>query len=161
MKNPCQNCEENILLSDIKSVEKVLGYTFPDAFVSHYLSFNGGVPTRAWWSCGDDFEPLEVAAFKPFKYNKLNNNNPSTLIDGCYSEMVSKNVIPSNIIPFGNDWGGNFFCLNKDDNSVVFYATDSFDPDVSMSENHRKLQKKLSSSFEDFIDGLVLEDDLE
>ncbi|WP_162001574.1 SMI1/KNR4 family protein, partial [Yersinia pestis] len=46
MKNPCQNCEKNIDLSDIKSVEKTLGYSFPEAFVSHYLSFNGGVPLR-------------------------------------------------------------------------------------------------------------------
>lgn len=161
MKNPCQNCEKNIDLSDIKSVAKTLGYSFPEAFVSHYLSFNGGVPSRAWWACDDGCEPLEIAAFKPFKYHKMTNDNPNSLIDGCYNEMIRKNVIPSNIIPFGNDWGGNFFCLNKDDDSVIFYATDSFDPEISMSKNHEILQKKLTSSFEEFINGLVEEDDLE
>lgn len=57
--------------------------------------------------------------------------------------------------------GEGTFCLNKDDDSVVFYATDSFDPEVSMSKNHDVLQKKLTSSFEEFINGLVEEDDLE
>lgn len=90
MKNPCQNCEKNIDLSDIKSVEKTLVYSFPEAFVSHYLSFNGGVPSRAWWACDDGHESLEIAAFKPFKYHKMTNNNPSSLIDGCYNEMIRK-----------------------------------------------------------------------
>ena len=42
MDNPCRNCEKNIVLSDIKSVEKVLSYCFPEEFILHYLSFNGG-----------------------------------------------------------------------------------------------------------------------
>ena len=40
MFNPCRNCEKNIVLSDIKSVEKVLSYCFSEEFILHYLSFN-------------------------------------------------------------------------------------------------------------------------
>lgn len=161
MDNYCQNCEKNILISDIQFVEKNLNYSFPEEFIDHYLSFNGGIPLRTWWKSNDDFEPIELASFKPFKYNKLTDNKPLSLIDGCYHEMVKKNVIPQNLIPFGNDWGGNYFCLNKDDNSVVFYTTDSFRPDLSMSENHVLSQKKLASSFKEFIDGLITEEDLD
>jgi SMI1 / KNR4 family. len=161
MDNPCRNCEKNIVLSDIKSVEKVLSYCFPEEFILHYLSFNGGVPSRAWWESNDGFEPLEIAFLKPIKYNKLTNDDPKSLIDGCYHEMITKNVIPINIIPFGNDWCGNYFCLNKNDGSVIFYATDSFDPNLSMDKNHALVQKKLASSFKEFMDKLVTEENLD
>lgn len=161
MDNPCLNCEINISIEDIKVVEKELGYSFSSAFVSHYLSYNGGMPLRSWWENNDDFEPYEIAVFKSFKYHKVSDNGSKSLIDGCYNEMTNKNVIPENLIPFANDWGGNFFCLDKNDNGIVFYAIDSFDPDLSLIDNHRVLQKKISPSFEDFMSNLVEEGDLE
>ncbi len=145
----------------MESIEKILGYSFPEDFVSHYLIFNGGVPARAWWDSHDGCEPVEIAIMKPFKYNKQSSDNPVSLIDGCYHAMVERNVIPPNLIPFGNDWGGNYFCLNKNDGSIVFYATDSFDSDSSIELNHQKLQKKLAVSFKEFMAALVEESDLD
>jgi len=100
MDNPCRNCEKNIVLSDIKSVEKVLSYCFPEEFILHYLSFNGGVPSRAWWESNDGFEPLEIAFLKPFKYNKLTNDAPKSLIDGCYHDK-NISIYPAIDMTFG------------------------------------------------------------
>lgn len=161
MENFCQNCEKNITRSDIQLVEKSLNYTFPEAFVSHYLTYNGGVPSRAWWESKDDYAPSEIAFLKPFRYNKLTNNAPKSLIDGSYWEMRRKNVIPENLLPFACDWGGNFFCLDKNDDRVVFYMTDSFDLEISMEKNHQLMQRKLALSFKEFMDNLVTEEEME
>ncbi|VEA08849.1 integrase [Salmonella enterica subsp. enterica serovar Sanjuan] len=89
-------------------------------------------------------------------------NMKINIINGSEVSRLSVAIqIPINIIPFGNDWGGNYFCLNKNDSSVIFYATDSFDPELSMDKNHVLVQKKLASSFKEFMDKLVTEEDLD
>lgn len=75
--------------------------------------------------------------------------------------MISRQVIPNSLIPFGNDWGGNFFCINKNDDSVVFYAVDAFDDELSLEDNHNNLQRKLAPTFEEFITSLRSENELE
>ncbi|HDC4493078.1 TPA: SMI1/KNR4 family protein, partial [Enterobacter asburiae] len=141
------NCEKKIGRADITKTEEKLSITLPDDFVSHYLQFNGGISEKSWWDGDEDFEPIEMAAFKPFAYNSQTNNAPESLIDGCYISMVDREVIPKNLLPFANDWGGNFFCLDLDNYSIVYFATDSFDEDLTMQENHRKLQRYLTNSF--------------
>lgn len=146
--------------ADIAKTEEKLSITLPDDFVSHYLQFNGGIPEKSWWDGDEDFEPIEVAAFKPFVYNSQTNNALGSLIDGGYISMVDREVIPKNLLPFANDWGGNFFCLDLDNYSIVYFATDSFDEDLTMQENHTKLQRYLTNSFANFVNGLVAEEDL-
>lgn len=154
------NCEKKIGRADITKTEEKLSITLPDDFVSHYLQFNGGISEKSWWDGDEDFEPIEMAAFKPFAYNSQTNNAPESLIDGCYISMVDREVIPKNLLPFANDWGGNFFCLDLDNYSIVYFATDSFDEDLTMQENLRKLQRYLTNSFANFVNGLVAEEDL-
>lgn len=101
-----------------------------------------------------------MAGFKPFIYNSHTNDDPRSLIDGCYISMLDRQVIPENLFPFANDWGGNFFCLDLDDYSIVYFATDSFDEYLTMQENHIKLQRYLTNSFSNFVNGLVTEEDL-
>lgn len=102
------NCEKKIGRADIAKTEEKLSITLPDDFVSHYLQFNGGAPEKTWWDGDEDFEPVEVAAFKPFVNNGQTNDDPRSLIDGCYISMVDRQVIPKNLLPFANDWGGEF-----------------------------------------------------
>lgn len=47
-----------------------------------------------------------MAAFKPFVNNGQTNDDPRSLIDGSYISMVDRQVIPKNLLPFANDWGG-------------------------------------------------------
>ena len=101
-----------------------------------------------------------MAGFKPFIYNSQINDDPRSLIDGCYVSMLDRQVIQKNLFPFANDWGGNFFCLDLDNYSIVYFATDSFDEYLTMQENHIKLQRYLTNSFSIFVNGLVTEEDL-
>ncbi|ENL6905816.1 SMI1/KNR4 family protein [Enterobacter ludwigii] len=158
--NNFKKCEKKIGRADIYKTESKLSITLPDDFVSHYLQFNGGTPEKSWWDGDEGFEPVEVAGFKPFVYNTQTNDDPGTLIDGCYISMLDREMIPRNLLPFANDWGGNFFCLNLDNYSIVYFATDSFDEDLTMQENHIKLQRYLINSFSNFVDGLVTEESL-
>ncbi|MBK1517717.1 SMI1/KNR4 family protein [Enterobacter ludwigii] len=158
--NNFKKCEKKIGRADIYKTESKLSITLPDDFVSHYLQFNGGIPEKSWWDGGEGFEPVEVAGFKPFVYNTQTNDDPRSLIDGCYISMLDREVIPRNLLPFANDWGGNFFCLNLDNYSIVYFVTDSFDKDLTMQENHIKLQRYLTNSFSHFVEGLVTEESL-
>lgn len=154
------NCEKKIGRTDIAKTEEKLSITLPDDFVSHYLQFNGGTPEKSWWDGDEDFEPIEVAAFKSFVYNGQTNDDPGSFIDSCYISMVDREVIPQNLLPFANDWGGNFFCLDLDNYSIVYYASDSFDEDLTMQENHTTLQRYLTNSFANFVNQLVAEENL-
>lgn len=100
-----------------------------------------------------------MAAFKPFVNNGQTNDDPRSLIDGSYISMVDRQVIPKNLLPL-QMIGGNFFCLDLDNYSIIYFATDSFDEDLTMQENHRKLQRYLTNSFANFVNGLVAEEDL-
>jgi len=162
MKNIFHDCDRELTLDDIKYIEDKISYSFPIEFISHYLEFNGGIPERSWWDDSKDtFEPIEVSRFKSIKYNKMSKDSPLSLIDGCYISMVNKEVIPSNLIPFANDWGGNFFCIDKNNGNIIFYATDSFDEELTMKENHRKAQRFLTLTFDEFKSNLVTENELD
>jgi len=156
MKNVFTKCGKPVSREDIAAAEEALRYSFPESFVSHYLQFNGGVPEFAWFVCPGGYEPLEVAAFMPIKYSESDRDNPGSLLEGLYHIMRERNVIPEELLPFANDWGGNF-CLNMRDNRIYFYATDSFDGSLTMEENHQKLRRCISESFGYFLDGLVSE----
>lgn len=154
------NCEIKIGRADIAKTEERLSITLPDDFVSHHLQFNGGTPEKTWWDGDEDFEPVEVAAFKPFVNNGQTNDDPRSLINDCYISMVDRQVIPKNLLPFANDWWGDFFCLDLDNYSIIYFATDSFDEDLTMQENHRKLKRYLTNSFSNLVNGLVTEEEL-
>ena len=53
-----------------------------------------------------------MAAFKPIT------GGDSTLLS-TYQLMLKKQVLPAHLLPFANDWGGNFFCLNLDTGPLV------------------------------------------
>ncbi|WP_164608620.1 SMI1/KNR4 family protein, partial [Pseudomonas viridiflava] len=75
--------------------------------------------------------------------------------------MVAKTIIPKTLLPFAIDDGGNFFCLDLADGNVCFFATDSFDSELSAAANHAEAYRWLSNSFEEFVSGLKDELDLE
>lgn len=157
--NNFSKCEK-IELADIYKIEEQFSITLPKEFIAHYLRFNGGVPEKSWWESDDEYEPIEVTCFKPFVYNSQTHDEPSSLVEGCYISMLERDVIPIKLLPFANDWGGNFFCLDLEDYSIIYYANDSFDESLTMQENHQRLQRKLTNTFENFVNGLVKEEDL-
>lgn len=77
-----------------------LSILLPVAFVLHYLQFNGGITEKSWWN---SLSHWEGADFKPFIYNSMTNNAPCSLINGCYTNMLDREVTPKKLLHFAND----------------------------------------------------------
>lgn len=148
------NTEAAIGLAELDDLEALIGKKLPDSFRDHYLRYNGGTPERTYWLSENMDEPLEVASFKPIA------STPSNLLS-TYHSMVNKQVIPAQLLPFANDWGGNYFCLNLESGLISYFTTDNFYSDLSVEENQTKSEIVICSSFACFVQGLVEEEDLD
>ncbi|WP_250548376.1 SMI1/KNR4 family protein [Pseudomonas congelans] len=156
-----ENPGSSITKSDISELEKIIEYALPHAFIDLYLSHNGGRPNREWWDSSNDYEPISISTFKKIAQTGSVDKKETQYIGGCYALMITKHVIPQNMVPFASDQGGNFFCLDKNTGWVIFYTTDSFQPELAMALNHINAQRKLASSFGEFISGLKSEDEID
>ncbi len=143
-----------ITAADLDDLESVLGKKLPVPFRNHYLKYNGGAPERTYWQNSDFEDPVEVSVFKPIS------DGESTVLS-TYQLMLRKKVIPAHLLPFANDWGGNFFCVNLDTGAVSYFTTDSFDSDLSPEENHAESEKPVCSNFLRFVQGLIDEEDVD
>lgn len=154
IENTFSDDEGAITPGDLDHLESAIGKQLPPPFRNHYLKYNGGIPERTYWLSEDFDEPLEVAAFKQLA------DSPSSLLS-TYRSMLKKQVIPAHLLPFANDWGGNFFCLNLDSGSISYFTTDSFDSDLSSEANQTRSEKYVCSSFIRFVQGLINEADVD
>lgn len=150
----------NLSHSDIEELEKLVGAKLPDDFKEFYMKSNGGYPDQDLYICDIEYEPLRFNEFKPVALISTPDKERTKYIGGCYQTMIHRNAIPQNILPFGLDDGGNFFCLNLDNYSIGYYAMDSYDNEKSINENHKELWQELNHSFSEFINSLKTEDDI-
>lgn len=157
VENTFSTTEMAITSTDIDTLELAIGYKVPRPFRTHYLKYNGGSPQRTYWFSDTFEEPLEIATFKPI--SKAGEANASSILS-TYTAMVRKQVIPPHLLPFANDWGGNFFCLNLNTGAISYFATDSFYSDVSPKENQAKAEQPICSDLTCFVQGLIDEDDI-
>jgi cell wall assembly regulator SMI1 len=153
--NQFHGCSQPIGSADLDACETVLKNKLPSEFRQHYLKYNGGIPEDNLFPGNGEWEPLEVTGFYPIKHKKSVADSESSLLIEHYHLMLGKDVIPDRMLPFACDPGGNFFCLDLHDGSVHFYATDGFDPTLSVAENFVKAQRRLAGSFESFMDDLT------
>lgn len=153
-ENKFSDCETAITSEDLDQLESVIGKKLPAAFRDHYLKYNGGMPERAYWSSEDFFDPIEVASFRPIVYGE-----PSLL--PTYQNLQKKQLIPSNLLPFADDLGGNFFCLNLASGAISYFTTDTFDSELSFEDNHAASEKPVCSNFLRFVQGLISEEDID
>lgn len=152
MKNlVLMHSEKAVRSSDISALERSLGCALPRAFVDLYLSFNGGEPNRSWVVTDDGYEPMQIVDFKPIHAEGAANSLDTRFVEGCYKVMCEREVIPHTLLPFAVDDGGNFFCLDMVNSSVLFYAVDSFRPELSMLANQIAVQRMIATSFEQFV----------
>lgn len=57
------------------------------------------------------------------------------------------------------DWGGNFFCINKNTSYIIYYTTDNFYEELSIEQNHINQQRIIAPSFCFFVNNLIDEED--
>jgi len=154
LENKFSDYEKAITPANLDQLESVIGKKLPAPFRNHYLKYNGGMPERAYWVSEDFFDPIEVASFRPITYGE-----PTLL--STYQLMLKKQVLPAHLLPFADDLGGNFFCLNLDSGAISYYTTDTFDSDLSPEENQAESEKPICSNFLRFVQGLIDEEDLD
>ncbi|MEE5154843.1 SMI1/KNR4 family protein [Pseudomonas alliivorans] len=146
--------------ADISALENDVGFSLPNSFKALYSMSNGGTPNYSWIITDDGYDPMQIADFKNIYSGGAGNPDDTNLIGGCYKLMRERQVIPHTLLPFAVDDGGNFFCLDLLTGAVIFYAIDTFRPDVSMAANQVAAQKIIAKTFEEFIDGLEYESGL-
>ncbi|WP_049973836.1 SMI1/KNR4 family protein [Azospirillum sp. B4] len=140
----------SISLLEMAEIESGLQFKMPKAFKEHYARYNGGVPESPNFDPeDDDLESLEVSEFLPLKYP----TDDDRTLEKTYASLVARDVLPDDLLPFALDWGGNFFCLDRD-GQVYFYTTDSWRPNLSNDENKKRSRKLICGSFSDFLAGL-------
>lgn len=147
--------------SDLVELQKVIRHDLPSSFKAFFLKNNGGVPDRDWWDSGDEYEPIRLKKFKSVASAGADDAGETKYLGGCYLAMTSREVVPQTLLPFAIDDGGNFFCLDLSDGNVCFYAVDSFDSDSNFATNHARAYRWLAVSFQEFIDGLVDESEVD
>lgn len=137
---------ERLTPDDIRHVELNLGITLPAEVTQHYLDHNGGIPDPNCWMM-DNGEWHCVQQFLPVKYGRRT-------LETVYLQGIEKGYLAKNLIPFANDHGGNYFCVDQE-GRVYFCAMDVWDRDLSDETNRKNATKLLVDSFSAFVAGLV------
>ncbi|SEU11805.1 SMI1/KNR4 family protein [Pseudomonas graminis] len=153
--------EPPVGLTDIESLEVIVNIQLPKDFKEFYLRNNGGVPDKDWWDSEDEYDPIRIKKFKAVASKDDPAAQDTNFLGGCYALMTAKDVIPSTLLPFANDDGGNFFCLDLKKGNVCFFATDSFDSECSPATNHANAYRWIAKTFGSFIEGLKDESEID
>lgn len=115
-------CAKKITIKDIQQVENLIHLSFPKDFTEHYLKYNGGIPSKAYFYMEPYDTFAEISSFKSIKF-KDELGDPR--IEDTYQNLsIKKNIIPKNMLPFAIDWGGNLFCINVDTEDIYIIYLD-------------------------------------
>ena len=137
---------EKLTPDDIRDVESRLGIVIPGEVRDHYLQHNGGIPDPNCWMMDNSVWHC-VQMFLPIKYGRRT-------LESVYKQGAEKGYLTKNLIPFGNDHGGNYFCFDET-GRVYFCAMDVWSRELSDEANRKNATKLLAPSFNEFVAGLV------
>lgn len=148
------NCEKSLNAEDFNNIEHKLQKKIPTSIKNHYLNFNGGYPNKSLFTDEDEVLEIEIMDFIPFLYAKEFGNDPVFTIEGRTSICWKKNEIPSYLLPFAMDWGGNYIAYNLQNNQIYYYVTDSWSEEINIEENFIKNSQLIANNFKDFLQNL-------
>lgn len=146
--NKFSQCFRQLTITDIEAVEKRIGFELPAQLKEHYLYCNGGTPERRCWKKeGWDYTCLNF--FFPMRPANASDEEmvDEETVDEIVVDLLSGAHIPPTFIPFADDAGGNYFCVDRDTGNIYFFAMDLGDD----LENGRRY---ITSSLFEFIEGL-------
>jgi cell wall assembly regulator SMI1 len=122
--------------TDIGEIEVNLGITFPEDFVGHYLSYNGGIPAKPFFYSKEEDIETEVQVFLSLE-----------TAEKRYLLFKEKSQLMTSYFPFANDYGANQICINLEDGGVYIVYMD-------LGELEDRCFQHLAESFRDFVEGL-------
>ena len=141
---------------DIKNFEVELNVKIPAGMKNFYLKFNGGMPSPYCFQPQDeDLDWVEINAFFPIKER----TNAFETIEVIAKDMWSRNLMPSNLLPFAMDSGGNYYALNLKNKKIYYYLTDEWDENASREYNFETNTRYIAQSFNYFINHFIEEEE--
>ena len=145
------DCDKKIEQSDIKEFNMSTNINIPLALEQHYLICNGGTPDNTYFFYEKEGISYQIADFIPLKTD----NEEVWNLKKTYSHYVNKGL-PQDLLPFANDWGSNKFCIHLENHAIYIVYMDLGE----ISEDNGSI-RKISNSFQEFIDNLQESDDEE
>ncbi|WP_107878759.1 SMI1/KNR4 family protein [Neisseria animaloris] len=147
-----KDCEKQVTKEQILKIEHELKIKLPHEFIEHYVKWNGGYPNKSlFYNENVDFDEIEIKDFIPFLYAHDFQDDPDFTLEGRVVSEWQNNEIPQYFLPFGLDWGGNYFCLNLNNQNIYYFTRDYWDENLSNDENFQKNSTKISNSFNEFL----------
>ncbi len=134
---------------DLAALERTLGFELPDALAKHYLARNGGQPARRYLRTkkGDEYT---IDRFLPIKHRS---DDDEELVEDAYRSMViEQKIFPKHYVPFAEDEGGAYFCMDSRDGSIVFVSPDHYD-------DLKRAVSKVARSLEELLASMVTEEE--
>ena len=117
-----------------------------------YRQKNGGIPSRGIFIAenGDEYLldylfPIPEVRLEPANQNIVKVN----------LALKQQHLIPDDNLAFGSDPGGNYFSIDRSDNSIWYHPMDMWEEDRSPQENQKSTMEKLSESFPAFLHALA------
>ncbi len=104
----------------IEQTEKELGIIFPNSFKEIVRKYDGGIPNKPAFVCIDYRSHKIIGAFYHLGYM-----NPEEIGSVSDISSISGEILPSGVIPFAEDGGGNATCFdyrkNPENPEIVYY----------------------------------------
>ena len=153
--NRFRKCAQAITDAEIDALAELAGSPLPDSFRAHYLTYNGGVPERFWWDSLDENSPYKVNEFFPISRGRRT-------LESIFNKLRSKKQLPDGLLPFAQSGTNQYFCLDLKNGCVLLYIPESVSQDDALDdEEPRSTKRKLTQNFNEFVKGLVSEDELD
>ncbi|MDP2193196.1 MAG: SMI1/KNR4 family protein [Alphaproteobacteria bacterium] len=132
-------CEHNI--DTISIIENFLNYKLPSDYKKFLIEINGGVPLKKYFIYNQTGSSLKC-------FFGINKHKDFNLIK-FYNDY--KDIIPSDIIPIGQDEGGNILLLavSGKNYGCIFYL------------DHDQPIQIIANSFDEFLSMLKSEDEID
>ncbi len=119
--------------SDIAELEKRYTIKIPAGLKEFYLKYNAAeISLCGFRSKIPPNEMFEVHIIYPIRYTPYKNG--VLLEDVLYSDRMD-GFIPSNLIPFAEDRGGNRYYCDENTETVYFISSDDIDSPQFVCEN--------------------------
>jgi cell wall assembly regulator SMI1 len=116
------NSSKKLSKEDIEEFKNKVNINLPKEFYSFYEQHNGGIPEKNSFYIENEDSYVEISFFMPIK-NKIEKLG-NVSIENSYHLLIDRNVLLPNYLPFAVDWGGNYFCINHEDDSIVLVFAD-------------------------------------
>lgn len=137
--------------TDINAVENLLGIKIPADVKSHYMTFNGGYPSKQVfeYEYDDEIMTATVIYFMPFCCQE------GVAIEKVALDYWQKYKMPTYFLPFAWGWDSDYLVYHLESGEIYRYYIDDWSDEVRAKENFVRLSRLIANNFQEFLEGLT------